>query len=168
MKKLLASTILSAVFLATPCFGIDDVIRDRVFASLSYSAASAGFDVGYHYTDNLKFSLGSMIKTFFDMPNRKIGVGTGLMAKLHYHHTLESTGITPYVYAGAGIARTYLVKEGSQSFRPVLTPDYLFSYQVGAGINLPLSSKTNILAGYRIQKLDESSHGFEFGISFNL
>lgn len=168
MKKLLALAILSNISLAKPCFGIDDVIRDRVFASLSYSAASAGFDIGYHYTDNIKFSVDSAIRPIWDVPIKKVGIGAGLMAKLHYHHKLNSTEITPYINAGAGVARIFLLEQGTRSAKPTIISNYFFAYQLGTGINLPLSSKTNIFAGYRIQKLDESSHGFELGISFNL
>ena len=79
------------------------------------------------------------------------------MAKLHYHHKFESTDIPPYITFGAG-GITAVFQEGGD----------FFSYQIGSGVNLPLSERTNIFAGYKLHKFSNFSHGFELGMSFNL
>lgn len=150
MKKLLAVTVLSAVSLAKPCFGVE-WLKDRTFASLSYSTAGAGFDVGYHYTDNVKFSLGSVIKPILDVPTKKVGIGLGFIEKIHYHHKLESTGITPYINVGAGLFEVSPLIQSDEDPQCQIT-SYFFSYQLGAGINLPLSDRTNVFAGYKVHK----------------
>lgn len=44
---------------------------------------------------------------------KKVGIGVGLMAKLNYHHKLNSTETTTYINASAGIARTFLLEQGT-------------------------------------------------------
>jgi len=156
VKKLLALAILSAVFLAEPCFGID-WLRDRIYYSLSGSTTiGAKQEIGYHYTDSTKISIGLM-------NNDEYGAGLGemIIVKFQYHHKFASTDITPYVNAGTGI-----VKVLHGDITDINT--FFVLCQVGAGINLPLSSGTSVFAGYNVQKFERILCGFEFGMIFNL
>ncbi|WP_264376500.1 MULTISPECIES: P44/Msp2 family outer membrane protein [unclassified Wolbachia] len=157
MKKLL--TLVVCCSLSAPSFGVD-WIRDRIYTSSSYGNLGVNYDLGYHYTDSVKISVGSVVKPILTILNSQYnlaGLELGLMAKLHYHHQFESTDITPYITFGTGgIIAMSQKQEG------------FFSYQIGSGINLPLSERTNVFAGYKLHKFSEFSHGFELGMSFNL
>ena len=83
--------------MSAPSFGVD-WIRDRIYTSLS-GGVGANVDLGYHYTDSIKISVGPVIKP---ITGEELGVGGGLMAKLHYHYKFENTDITPYITAGVG------------------------------------------------------------------
>jgi len=172
MKKLLSLAILSSVCLAKPCFGVD-WIRDRIFTSSSVGYTGINYDVGYHFTDSTKFSVGPMLKPVFNLEKKELGVKLGLMAKLHYHHKFASTDVTPYITAGAGMVEVLSIKEDDAkgnlaNIQKKTTFDSFFSYQLGAGVNLPLSSRTSVFAGYKMQKFEKLSHGVEFGMIFNL
>ncbi|MDX5462180.1 MAG: outer membrane beta-barrel protein [Wolbachia endosymbiont of Tetragnatha montana] len=158
MKKLFALAILSTVSLAKPCFGVD-WIRDRIYTSSSYGWLGVDYSLGYHYTDSVKASVGPVIKPVL---SAEALAELGLMAKLHYHHKFESTDITPYITFGVGGAIKLSAQDQNQDQEKFL------SYQIGAGINLPLSSRTSIFAGYKGQKLHKFSHGVELGMNFNL
>ncbi|WP_353281662.1 outer membrane beta-barrel protein [Wolbachia endosymbiont (group B) of Horisme vitalbata] len=154
MKKLL--TLVVCCSLSAPSFGVD-WIRDRIYTSSSYGNLGVNYDLGYHYTDSVKISVGSVVKPTLNSQYNLAGLELGLMAKLHYHHQFESTDITPYITFGTGgIIAMSQKQEG------------FFSYQIGAGINLPLSERTNVFAGYKLHKFSDFSHGFELGMSFNL
>lgn len=154
MKKLL--TLVVCCSLSAPSFGVD-WIRDRIYTSSSYGNLGINYDLGYHYTDSVKISVGPVVKPILNSQYVPDGLEMGLMAKLHYHHQFESTDITPYVTFGAGgIIAMSQKQEG------------FFSYQIGSGINLPLSERTNVFAGYKLHKFSNFSHGFELGMSFNL
>ncbi|WP_353276571.1 P44/Msp2 family outer membrane protein [Wolbachia endosymbiont (group B) of Villa cingulata] len=154
MKKLLILVV--CCFLSVPSFGVD-WIKDRIYTSLSYSRLGINYDVGFHYTDSVKISVGSVVKPTLNSQYNPTGLEVGLMAKLHYHHQFESTDITPYITFGTGgIIAMSQEREG------------FFSYQIGSGINLPLSERTNVFAGYKLHKFSNFSHGFELGMSFNL
>ncbi|BET29839.1 MAG: outer membrane beta-barrel protein [Wolbachia endosymbiont of Ephestia elutella] len=154
MKKLL--TLVVCCSLSAPSFGVD-WIRDRIYTSSSYGNLGVNYDLGYHYTDSVKISVGSVVKPTLNSQYNLTGLEVGLMAKLHYHHQFESTDITPYITFGTGgIIAMSQKQEG------------FFSYQIGSGINLPLSERTNVFAGYKLHKFSDFSHGFELGMSFNL
>ncbi|WP_264374807.1 P44/Msp2 family outer membrane protein [Wolbachia endosymbiont (group B) of Carcina quercana] len=159
MKKLLILVV--CCFLSVPSSGVD-WIKDRIYTSLSYSRLGVNYDVGFHYTNSTKISVGYVIKPIINSVikptlDEEFGGVMGLMAKLHYHHQFESTDITPYITFGTGgIIAMSQKQEG------------FFSYQIGSGINLPLSERTNVFAGYKLHKFSEFSHGFELGMSFNL
>ncbi|UPA54743.1 P44/Msp2 family outer membrane protein [Wolbachia pipientis] len=162
MKKLLTLVaILPAVSLSAPCFGVD-WIRDRFYTSKSlYGLRGFNYDLGYHYTDNVKISVGPTVK--FVIAD-KMALDVLLMAKLHYHYKIEGTDITPYITFGVG--------GGTKISLPVeqglgINVEKFFSYQIGSGINLPLSDTTNIFAGYKLYKFHEISHGIELGMSYN-
>lgn len=156
MKKLL--TLLACCSLSAPSFGVDWV-KDRTYTSSSYGMLGINYDLGYHCTDSIKISFGSIVKLVM---NEGI-LDAGLMAKLHYHHKFENTDITPYVTFGLGGVAKILLSENQG-------PDVeeFFSYQIGSGINLPLSERTSVFAGYKLHKFSNFSHGFELGMSFNL
>ncbi len=80
-------------------------------------------------------------------------------------HQFESTDITPYVTFGVG-GGAKVSQPAQQGQQPDVKK--FFSYQIGAGINLPLSERTNVFAGYKLHKFSNFSHGFELGMSFNL
>ncbi|WP_395463251.1 acyloxyacyl hydrolase [Wolbachia endosymbiont of Cantharis cryptica] len=160
MKKLLALVaILPAVSLSVPCFGVD-WIRDRIYTSSSYGWLGADYGLGYHYTDSVKISVGPVVKPVL---SKEILAELGFMAKLHYHYKLESTGITPYITFGiGGVTKLSSQEQQDQDL------EGFFSYQIGSGINLPLSARTSVFAGYKLQKFHKLLHGVEFGMSFNL
>ncbi|MHC3897374.1 UNVERIFIED_CONTAM: hypothetical protein LBW93_00275 [Wolbachia endosymbiont of Nasonia longicornis] len=165
MKKLLILVV--CCFLSVPSFGVD-WIKDRIYTSLSYSRLGVNYDVGFHYTDSVKISVGYVIKPIINSLikptlDEEFGAVVGLMAKFHYHYKFENTDITPYVTFGVGgVAKIPL----SENQGPDV--EEFFSYQIGSGINLPLSERTSVFAGYKLQKFHELSHGVEFGMSFNL
>ncbi|WGJ61944.1 P44/Msp2 family outer membrane protein [Wolbachia endosymbiont of Frankliniella intonsa] len=178
MKKLF--TLLVCCSLSVPSFGVD-WIKDRIYTSLSYSLLGVNYDVGFHYTDSVKISVGYVIKPTLD---EEFGAVVGLMAKLHYHHKFENTGITPYITAGVGavIVRTMKAKPNvgradsigenisallGEAFKAVVNDEF-FSYQIGSGINLPLSERTSVFAVYKLQRFHKIFHGIELGVSFNL
>ena len=178
MEKLLILVV--CCFLSVPSFGVD-WIKDRIYTSLSYSRLGVNYDVGYHYTDSVKISVGYVIKPTLD---EEFGGVMGLMAKLHYHHKFEGTDITPYITAGVGavIVRTMKAKPNvsradnvgenisvllGEVFKTIVN-DKFFSYQISAGINLPLSERTSVFTGYKLQKFHKIFHGIELGMSFNL
>lgn len=196
MKKLL--TLLICCSLSVPSFGIDRFIQDKIHASLlGETGANLDFgyhytdsdktgvnvDLSYHYTNSVKISFGPVIEPIYREDDEVLGT-LGLMAKLHYYHKLKSTNITPYITAGIGIAYEILEpkckdnKVRKDIFDTIYTllrkafkcsaSKKAFSYQIGGGINLPLSERMSIFAGYKLQKLHEISHGVEFGVSFNL
>ncbi|WP_264336914.1 MULTISPECIES: hypothetical protein [unclassified Wolbachia] len=157
MKKLL--TLVICCSLSAPSFGVD-WIRDRIYTSSSYGNLGINYELGCHYTDSIKISAGPVLKSvLFGGSLAELG----FMAKLHYNHQFESTDITPYVTFGlGGVAKIPL----SENQGPDV--EEFFSYQIGSGINLPLSERTSVFAGYKLQKFHELSHGVEFGMSFNL
>ncbi len=158
MKKLL--TLLACCSLSVPSFGVD-WIKDRTYTSSSYGMLGVNYDLGYHCTDSVKISVGPVVKF---VVNEGI-LDAGLMVKLHYHYKFESTDVTPYITFGAGgVAKMPLSEQKDQE----LDIEGFFSYQIGSGINLPLSERTSVFAGYKLQKFHELSHGVEFGMSFNL
>ncbi len=59
MKKLL--TLVVCCSLSAPSFGVD-WIRDRIYTSSSYGNLGVNYDLGYHYTDSVKISVGSVVK----------------------------------------------------------------------------------------------------------
>lgn len=181
MKKLL--TLLICCSLSVPSFGIDRFIRDRIYTSFS-GGVGANVDLGYHYTDSVKISVGPIVKPIFA---GGVFVDLGLMTKLHYHYKFESTGVTPYITAGVGIVYQIERPKCNDNNPRIIDENFFdmirillkqtfecsannktFSYQIGGGINLPLSERMSIFAGYKLQKLHEISHGVEFGVSFNL
>ncbi len=97
MKKLL--TLVVCCSLSAPSFGVD-WIRDRIYTSSSYGNLGVNYDLGYHYTDSVKISVGSVVKPTLNSQYNLTGLEVGLMAKLHYHHQFESTDITPYITFG--------------------------------------------------------------------
>ncbi len=99
MKKLL--TLVVCCSLSAPSFGVD-WIRDRIYTSSSYGNLGVNYDLGYHYTDSVKISVGSVVKPILNSQYNLAGLELGLMAKLHYHHQFESTDITPYITFGTG------------------------------------------------------------------
>lgn len=119
------------------------------------------YDLGYHCTDSIKISFGPAVKLVISE-----GIlDAGLMAKLHYHYKFENTDIIPYITFGVGgVAKIPLSEQQDQE----LNVEEFFSYQIGSGINLPLSERTSVFAGYKLQKFHELSHGVELGMSFNL
>ncbi|KLT22629.1 putative outer membrane protein [Wolbachia endosymbiont of Armadillidium vulgare str. wVulC] len=156
MKKLL--TLLACCSLSVPSFGVD-WIKDRTYTSSSYGMLGVNYDLGYHCTDSVKISFGRAVKLVI---NEGI-LDAGIMAKFHYHYKFESTDITPYITFGVGgVAKIPLSEEQGTDV------EGFFSYQIGSGINLPLSERTNVFAGYKLQKFHELSHGVELGMSFNL
>ncbi|RDD34234.1 Surface antigen [Wolbachia endosymbiont of Cylisticus convexus] len=156
MKKLL--TLLACYSLSVPSFGVD-WIKDRTYTSSSYGMLGINYDLGYHCTDSVKISVGPAVKLVVSE-----GIlDAGLMAKLHYHYKFESTDITPYITFGVGGVAKIPLSEDQE-----LDVEGFFSYQIGSGINLPLSERTNVFAGYKLQKFHELSHGVELGMSFNL
>ncbi|MCA7009834.1 outer membrane protein [Wolbachia endosymbiont of Tribolium confusum] len=182
MKKLLILVV--CCFLSVLSFGVD-WIKDRIYTFLSYSRLGINYDVGFHYTNSVKISVGYVIKPIINSVikptlDEEFGGVMGLMAKLHYHHKFEGTDITPYITAGVGtvIVRTMKAKPNvsradnvggnistllAEVFKTIVN-DKFFSYQIGAGINLPLSERTSVFAGYKLQRF----HGIELGMSFNL
>jgi len=173
---------LAISFFVQPCFGAD-WIRDRIYYDLpAYHASYIEGSVGYHYTDNTKISFGVIASLpKYDSTAEKLEVEGGILVKLHYHHEIEGTDITPYITAGIGGGAAGHVKQPNRviTFRDFVpgiqpekkeleTPTAFFAYQVSSGINLPLSSRTSIFTGYRLQKLQKFSHGVEFGARFNL
>ncbi|WP_264375929.1 P44/Msp2 family outer membrane protein [Wolbachia endosymbiont (group B) of Sphaerophoria taeniata] len=186
MKKLF--TLLVCCSLSVPSFGVD-WIKDRIYTSLSYSRLGVNYDVGFHYTDSVKISVGYVIKPIINSLikptlDEEFGAVVGLMAKLHYHHKFENTGITPYITAGVGavIVRTMKAKPNvgradsigenisallGEAFKAVVNDEF-FSYQIGSGINLPLSERTSVFAGYKLQRFHKIFQGIELGVSFNL
>ncbi|OAM03948.1 MAG: hypothetical protein TV41_03435 [Wolbachia endosymbiont of Dactylopius coccus] len=191
MKKLL--TLVICCSLSAPSFGVD-WIKDRIYTSFS-GGVGANVDLGYHYTDSIKISIGPVIKPIL---NEEVGIGGGFMAKLHYHYKFESTDITPYITAGVGAVLVYgihfdedeskkagellnkqnTIKEIRENWKGITgalgkavkfkTNSTFFSFLVGFGANLPLSERTNVFAGYKLQKFHKLSHGVELGVSFNL
>ncbi|MFP3021531.1 MAG: hypothetical protein ACEY3K_00815 [Wolbachia sp.] len=178
MKKLF--TLLVCCSLSVPSFGVD-WIKDRIYTSLSYSRLGVNYDVGFHYTDSVKISVGYVIKPTLD---EEFGGVIGLMTKLHYHHKFEGTNMTRYITAGVGpvivrimkakpdVSRADNVGENistllAEVFKTIVN-DKFFSYQIGAGINLPLSERTSVFAGYKLQRFHKIFHGIELGVSFNL
>ncbi|MFP3025562.1 MAG: hypothetical protein ACEY3L_04705 [Wolbachia sp.] len=178
MKKLLILVV--CCFLSVPSFGVD-WIKDRIYTSLSYSRLGINYDVGFHYTNSTKISVGYVIKPTLD---EEFGGVMGLMAKLHYHHKFEGTNMTRYITAGVGpvIVRTMKAKPKisradnvgenistllAEVFKTIVN-DKFFSYQIGSGINLPLSERTSVFAGYKLQRFHKIFHGIELGMSFNL
>ncbi len=178
MKKLLILVV--CCFLSVPSFGVD-WIKDRIYTSLSYSRFGINYDVGFHYTNSTKISVGYVIKPALD---EEFGGVMGLMAKLHYHHKFEGTSMTRYITAGVGpvIVRTMKAKPKisradnvgenistllAEVFKTIVN-DKFFSYQIGSGINLPLSERTSVFAGYKLQRFHKIFHGIELGMSFNL
>jgi hypothetical protein len=119
------------------------------------------YDLGYHCTDSIKISFGPAVKLVVSE-----GIlDAGLMAKLHYYYKFENTDITPYITFGVGgVAKIPLSEQQDQE----LDVEEFFSYQIGSGINLPISERTSVFAGYKLQKFHELSHGVELGMSFNL
>ncbi len=186
MKKLLILVV--CCFLSVPYFGVD-WIRDRIYTSLSYSRLGVNYDVGFHYTDSTKISVGYVIKPIINSLIRptleeEFGAVVGLMAKLNYHHKFEGTNMTRYITAGVGpvIVRTMKAKPNvsradnvgenistllAEVFKTIVN-DKFFSYQIGSGINLPLSERTSVFAGYKLQRFHKIFHGIELGVSFNL
>ncbi|APR98800.1 P44/Msp2 family outer membrane protein [Wolbachia endosymbiont of Folsomia candida] len=156
MKKLLALAVLSTVSFAAPCFGVD-FIRDKIYTSSLYSAGNVSYAIGYHYTDSIKISVEPMLSAE-DLIEQKLQ--GGILVNLHYRYEFTNTDITPYISAGIG---SNIGRNASGGL------EYGFSYKISSGINLPLSSRTNVFAGYSLLKeLREHDHGLEFGISFNL
>ncbi|MGL9758386.1 MAG: acyloxyacyl hydrolase [Wolbachia sp.] len=159
MKKLLTLVVFCS--LSAPSFGVD-WIRDRIYTSSSYGMLGINYDLGYHYTDSIKISAGPVVKSvLFGGSLAELG----FMAKLHYHYKFESTDITPYVTFGVG-GGAKVSPPAQQGQQPDV--EKFFSYQIGSGINLPLSERTNVFAGYKLHKFSNFSHGFELGMSFNL
>ncbi|TNK94194.1 hypothetical protein OUY_02420 [Wolbachia endosymbiont of Leptopilina clavipes] len=158
MKKLF--TLLVCCSLSVPSFGVD-WIKDRTYISPSYGMLGINYDLGYHYTDSIKILFGFVAKPVIS----EWVLDVVLAAKLRYHYKFESTDITPYVTfgAGGGIKASLLMPRGQQT-----DVEKFFSYQIDAGINLPLSEVTNLFVGYKLQKFRELLHGVEFGMSFNL
>ncbi|UIP91585.1 hypothetical protein IYZ83_005540 [Wolbachia pipientis] len=138
MKKLL--TLLACFSLSAPSFGVD-WIRDKIYTSSSYGNLGINYELGYHYRDSIKISAGPVVKfVLFGGSLAELG----FMAKLHYHYKFESTDITPYVTFGVGSgAKVSQLASQSQE----LDVKKFFSYQIGSGINLPLSERTNVFAG---------------------
>ncbi|WP_438456379.1 P44/Msp2 family outer membrane protein [Wolbachia endosymbiont of Kerria lacca] len=158
MKKLL--TLLACCSLSAPSFGVDWV-KDRTYTSSSYGMLGVNYDLGYHCTDSIKISFGPAVKLVMSE-----GIlDAGLMTKLHYHYKFENTDITSYVTFGVG-GGAKVSQPAQQGQQPDVKK--FFSYQIGAGINLPLSERTNVFAGYKLHKFSNFSHGFELGMSFNL
>ncbi|MGL9758983.1 MAG: hypothetical protein ACR5LA_09405 [Wolbachia sp.] len=177
MKKLF--TLLGCCSLSVPSFGVD-WIKDRIYTSLSYSRLGVNYDVGFHYTDSVKISVGYVIKPIINSVikptlEEEFGAVVGLMAKLHYHHKFEGTNMTRYITAVVGpvIVRTMKAKPNvsradssigesisallGEAFKAVVNDEF-FSYQIGSGINLPLSERTSVFAGYKFQRLFGRSH----------
>ncbi|WP_341807911.1 P44/Msp2 family outer membrane protein [Wolbachia endosymbiont (group E) of Neria commutata] len=83
----------------------------------------------------------------------------GILVNLHYHYDLINTDITPYISAGVGSN----INKDANGLK------YSFSYKISSGFNLPLSSTTNVFAGYSLLKeFGGHDHGLEFGMKFNL
>ncbi|MFP3021307.1 P44/Msp2 family outer membrane protein [Wolbachia endosymbiont (group A) of Pogonocherus hispidulus] len=154
MKKLLTLAILSTVFLAKPCFGVD-FIRDRIYTSSSYSSGDFSYSIGYHYTNSVKISVEPIISVASIFEGKLQG---GILANLRYHYEFTNTDITPYVNVGIGAAIDFV---GQSKFG--------FSYKISSGLDFPLSSRTSVFAGYRLLKaFEDYNHGFELGINSNL
>ncbi|AAW71138.1 Predicted protein [Wolbachia endosymbiont strain TRS of Brugia malayi] len=68
----------------------------------------------------------------------------GFLAKLHYNYKIKGTDIALYITARIGITGI------KQSYKKFTDNDIFFAYQISSGINLPLSLKTSIFAGYRL------------------
>lgn len=154
MKKLLTLVaILPAISLSGSCFGVD-WIKDRIYTSPSYSAGDFSYSIGYHYTNSVKISVEHMISLANIFEHRLQG---GILANLRYHYEFTNMDITPYVNVGIGAA----IDSAESKFG--------FSYKISSGLDLPLSSRTSVFAGYRLLKeFKGHNHGFEFGMNFNL
>lgn len=154
MKKLLTLVaILPAISLSAPSFGVD-WHRDRIYTSSSYSSGDFSYSIGYHYTNSVKISVEPMISVASIF---KYGLQGGILANLRYHYEFTNTDITPYVNVGIGAAIDWSKLE------------FGFSYKISSGLDLPLSSRTSVFAGYSLLKEFEGhNHGFELGMSFNL
>lgn len=167
MKKLLALAIFSAFSLAKPCFGVD-WIRDKIYTSQFTNFTiggqlAIGKTLGYHFTDNTKVEVGLLGSL------ETAGIGGGAFTSLHYHHKIEGTDITPYVSIGTGIGFNSGIKITEDKINRGDISSIDFLYKINAGINLPLSSRTNVFAGYSFLRVFGSpDHGLELGMSFNL
>jgi len=63
MKKLL--TLVICCSLSAPSSGVD-WIKDRIYTSSSYGMLGVNYDLGYHYTDSVKISVGPVVKPILD------------------------------------------------------------------------------------------------------
>ena len=161
MKKLLALAILSTVSLTEPCFGADSN-KGKISFSLSglvlkgenglIIVPSIIPAIGYYLTDSIKVTVQYL----------EFMIGRMALGNLYYYHKIENKNITPYIHAGIGIG----VADFFSYHSTIL-------YQIGSGINFPLSSRTSIFAGFQLFGESENSEhrwspGLEFGINFNL
>ncbi|UPA55044.1 hypothetical protein MWH06_07440 [Wolbachia pipientis] len=81
MKKLLTLVaILPAISLSAPSFGVD-WIRDRIYTSSSYGNLGINYDLGYHYTDSVKISVGPVVKPILNSEYQFTGLEGGAYGK---------------------------------------------------------------------------------------
>lgn len=79
---------------------------------------------------------------------------------LHYHYRFTNTDITPYISAGIGSS----IEDG-----PGKSIKGHFLYKISSGVNFPISSRTNVFAGYSLlNKFEGHDYGLELGVNFNL
>ncbi len=123
-----------------------------------------GLSVGKQVTDRVR---GELEVSYTSVNNKNLRIGTGATALSGYNDALFVLGnlwmdfdvghdIKPYVGGGIGVAlQNWELKGGGATIK---TSSEDFAFQLGAGVNYPLTRKTDLGVGYRYRSVVDGDY----------